>query len=119
MKHKYQILILPMTLWLGFEQGFLGADYTRSYVSCIKGVDFVGLTMISYGVVDALGSYIFGQLTKYTGRIPLIIFAAILHYGVLITLLIWKPNTEQIWVIYLMPILWGVCDSIWQTQINC
>ena len=29
MKNKYQILIMPMTFWLGFEQGFLGADYTK------------------------------------------------------------------------------------------
>jgi hypothetical protein len=29
MKNKYQILILPMTFWLGFQQAFLGADYTK------------------------------------------------------------------------------------------
>jgi hypothetical protein len=29
MKNKYQILIMPMTFWLGFEQAFLGADYTK------------------------------------------------------------------------------------------
>jgi hypothetical protein len=88
-------------------------------VSCVKGVDYVGLTMISYGVVDAVCSYGFGQLMKYTGRIPLIIFGAVLHYGIIITLFLWEPSPDQIYVIYMIPILWGVCDAIWQTQINC
>ena len=30
MKNKYQLLILPMTFWLGFQQAFLGADYTKA-----------------------------------------------------------------------------------------
>ena len=27
--NKYQLLIIPLTLWSGFEQAFLGADFTR------------------------------------------------------------------------------------------
>ena len=28
MKNPYQILIIPLTMWSGFEQTFLGADFT-------------------------------------------------------------------------------------------
>ncbi len=64
MKNKYQLLIMPMTFWLGFQQAFLGADYTKSYVACVKGINYVGLTMICYGIVDATCSFGFGQLMK-------------------------------------------------------
>ena len=29
MKNKYQILIIPITFWLGVEQAFIGADFTK------------------------------------------------------------------------------------------
>jgi hypothetical protein len=28
MKHPYQILLIPLTIWSGMEQGFFGAEYT-------------------------------------------------------------------------------------------
>lgn len=29
LKHFNQILIIPLTLWSGFQQAFIGADFTR------------------------------------------------------------------------------------------
>lgn len=28
LRHPYQLLIVPLTIWSGVEQAFLGADYT-------------------------------------------------------------------------------------------
>lgn len=92
-----------MTFWLGFQQAFLGADYTKSYVACSIGINHVGLTMICYGIVDALCSIGFGQLMKYTGRLPIILFGAVVHYTLLLVLLLWHPNSDQIYVLYLLP----------------
>ena len=47
---RNQLLVIPITCWLGFAQSFIGGDFTRSFVSCTKGVDYVGLVMISFGV---------------------------------------------------------------------
>ncbi len=33
LKDPYQLLIIPLTLWAGFDRAFLSADFT--YVSCI------------------------------------------------------------------------------------
>ena len=74
--------------------------------------------MICYGVVDALCSLGFGQVMKYTGRIPLIILGAVINYGLLIFMLLWKPNPDQLYVLFIMPVLWGISDAVWQTQIN-
>lgn len=31
LKKRNQLLIIPITCWLGFEQGFLGADFTKVF----------------------------------------------------------------------------------------
>lgn len=38
MKEKYQLLIIPITLWMGFSLAFIGADFTKSFVACSKGI---------------------------------------------------------------------------------
>ena len=29
LKNPYQVLIVPLTMWSGFEQGFITADFTK------------------------------------------------------------------------------------------
>lgn len=29
LKNKYQILLIPLTIWIGMEQAFIGADFTE------------------------------------------------------------------------------------------
>ena len=40
--------------------------------------------MITYGVADTLGSYLFGYVIKYTGRLPIFILAATMNFGTII-----------------------------------
>lgn len=74
--------------------------------------------MICYGISDTLGSYGFGYVIKYTGRIPIFILAAVMNYSCIFIMVIWAPTNESIIVLYIIAILWGLSDSIWQTQIN-
>ena len=37
MRDKKQILIVPVTLWMGFSLAFMGADFTKSFVACTRG----------------------------------------------------------------------------------
>ena len=34
LKNRNQLLIIPITLWLGFEQAFIGADFTKVFIFC-------------------------------------------------------------------------------------
>jgi predicted MFS family arabinose efflux permease len=105
-------------LWLGFEQAYIGADFTRSFVTCTKGINYVGYTMICYGVTDVIGSYLFGSLAKYLGRITCIMIGAVLNFSMIFLMLFWQPNNEQIYVLFIIPVCWGLADAAWQTQIN-
>ncbi|MBN3293023.1 UN93A protein, partial [Polypterus senegalus] len=80
MKDKRQLLLIPITMYSGFEQGFLAGDYTKSYVTCALGIDYVGYVMICFAATNSLCSLAFGRLSQYTGRIALFVLAL---YGVL------------------------------------
>lgn len=34
MRHPYQLLIIPLTIWSGVEQGFFQSDYTAVSTNC-------------------------------------------------------------------------------------
>ena len=118
MKKPYQLLIIPLTIWSGVEQGFFGADYTAGYVSCVLGVHNVGWVLITYGVCDAICSVSFGAVIKYTGRVPIFLLGASLNLLVVIIFFEWSPNADQAYVFYILAGMWGMADAVWQTQIN-
>ncbi|XP_069625375.1 protein unc-93 homolog A [Ranitomeya imitator] len=118
LKDKRQVLLIPITMWSGFEQGFLAGDYTKSYVTCSLGIHFVGYVMICFASTNAICSLLFGKLSQYTGRIFLFTFAAVTNLAVIIALLLWKPHPNQLAMFFIFPALWGMADAIWQTQTN-
>lgn len=118
MRTKKQLLIIPLTIWSGIEQGFFGADFTAGFVTCAYGVHIVGRVLICYGVFDALASVSFGFVIKLVGRVPIFILGACINVGVLIALFSWTPTPDTQIVVYILAALWGIGDAIWQTQIN-
>ncbi|XP_058794594.1 UNC93-like protein [Phymastichus coffea] len=114
---KNQLLILPITIFIGAEQAFLFADYNAAYVSCAWGISNIGYVMICFGVVNAIAAPATGSVVKLTGRVPVMLFAFFLHVVILITLLIWTPQAHG-FVFFLISGLWGVCDAIWLVQVN-
>ncbi|XP_017758958.1 PREDICTED: UNC93-like protein [Eufriesea mexicana] len=118
LKKPYQQLLIPITIWIGMEQAFIGADFTQAYISCALGVHRVGYVMICFGVVNALCSLVFGSLMKFVGRQPLMVLGAIVHVSLIVVLLHWKPHPANPYVFYTVSGLWGVGDAVWQTQVN-
>ncbi|CAD6220432.1 GSCOCG00005055001-RA-CDS [Cotesia congregata] len=98
LKEKRQLLILPITMFIGAEQAFLFADYNA--------------------VTNAIAALATGSIVKLTGRIPVVVFAFLLHLLIIVALLYWKPTPEQGVMFFLMSGLWGICDAIWLVQVN-
>jgi len=118
MKNPYQLLLIPLTLWSGIEHGFLGADFTAGFVTCAYGVHMVGRVLICYGFFDALSSILNSFLIQLMGRIPIFLLGAFLNVCCIIIMLSWSLSRDSLPVIFLLASCWGVCDGIWQTQIN-
>ncbi|XP_066997583.2 UNC93-like protein [Anabrus simplex] len=118
LRRKEQVLLLPLTVWLGLEKAVIAADYTASFVSCAWGIHNIGYVMICYGVANSSSAAIGGYIVKLTGRWPVMTSAMLLHIGILITLLLWRPHPEDIVIFFLMAGLWGAADGVWNVQIN-
>ncbi|XP_063602315.1 protein unc-93 homolog A-like [Penaeus indicus] len=118
LRHPYQLLIIPLTIWSGVEQAFLGADYTAAFVSCGLGVHMVGYIIICYGVCDAICSAGFSPIVRKYGRVPVFSLGFLINLGLNITLTYWMPKPDDLVVFFVISGLWGVADAVWQTQIN-
>ncbi|XP_011502128.1 PREDICTED: UNC93-like protein [Ceratosolen solmsi marchali] len=115
---KSQLLILPITIFIGAEQAFLFADYNAAYVSCAWGISNIGYVMICFGIINAIAAPVTGSVVKLTGRIPVMLFAFFLHMGILIALLWWRLQPQQGLLFFILSGLWGICDAIWLVQVN-
>ncbi|XP_068041294.1 protein unc-93 homolog A [Anomalospiza imberbis] len=118
LKDKRQCLLIPLTMYSGFEQAFLSGDYSKSFMTCALGIHYVGYMMICFAGINSLCSLLFGKISQFTGRKLLFALAAVLNTGCIITVLLWKPDPKQLAVFFVIPGLWGVSDAVWQTQTN-
>uniref|UniRef100_A0AAY4CLP8 Protein unc-93 homolog A n=1 Tax=Denticeps clupeoides TaxID=299321 RepID=A0AAY4CLP8_9TELE len=118
LKNRTLILLIPLTMYSGFEQSFLSGEYTKNYVTCALGIHYVGFAMICFGATNSVCSIAFGKLARYTGRMPLFCLAAVTNFSCIISLLFWRPHPDQLAVFFVYPALWGMSDAIWQTQTN-
>ncbi|XP_037591858.1 protein unc-93 homolog A [Cebus imitator] len=111
-------LLILLPLYSGLQQGFLSGEYTRSYVTCALGIQFVGYVMICFSAADALCSVLYGKVSQYTGRAALYVLGAVTQLSCMIALLLWRPRADQLAVFFVFSGLWGVADAVWQTQNN-
>nr|XP_027224358.1 UNC93-like protein [Penaeus vannamei] len=116
-RHPYQLLIIPLTIWSGVEQEFLSADYTAAYVSCGLGVHMVGGTIICYGICDMLCSWGFTPLVRKLGRVPVFSFGAAVNLGVIITLRFWTPRPDDLVLFFSYPM--ESCASMAPRGLRC
>ncbi|CAM4747606.1 unnamed protein product [Rotaria magnacalcarata] len=52
------------------------------------------------------------------GRWPCFMIGAVINYSLIITMFIWKPTENRMFVLFILAGLWGLVDAVWQTQIT-
>ncbi|XP_049873726.1 UNC93-like protein [Pectinophora gossypiella] len=113
-----QLLLLVISIFIGLQQGFVTADVTVAFVSCAIGPGTVGYVMMAHGLADAFGCAVTGLLAKLIGRVRLICCAVCVNTALYVTMLSWRPHLEEEFVVYVIAIVAGVCNSVWLVQIN-
>lgn len=87
-------------------------------MNCAWGIEKIGYVLICYAIVDAIGSICCAPIIKHTGRMVILIFAAVLHISAIIAMLTWRPNPENPIMFFIVAGVWGLADAVWQTQIG-
>ena len=66
-----------MFLFSGVVFGFLCSDFTNNLVRESLGVHEIGLVMSVFGLGDGLACLLFGRLSDYVGRPPIIFYGEV------------------------------------------
>ncbi|XP_052798386.1 protein unc-93 homolog A-like [Mya arenaria] len=111
-------MLVPLIMFMAMEQAILWTDYTKSFISCPIGIQKIGFVMAAYGASTTFFAMTLSQISKYTGRYVLFGLAGLVNLGILVTLYIWIPSADNIAVIFIIPVIWGLAEGIWQTQSN-
>uniref|UniRef100_A0A914H1Z4 Uncharacterized protein n=1 Tax=Globodera rostochiensis TaxID=31243 RepID=A0A914H1Z4_GLORO len=101
-------LLIPLTIFNGIEQAFAVGLYTKAYVGCGLGISEIGFVM----------TLVFGPLIKLFGRMPLLMFGAVINLLMIITLMIWVVNPGDRTLFNAVAGVWGMADGVWNTQLN-
>nr|KAG5700281.1 hypothetical protein BaRGS_022908 [Batillaria attramentaria] len=112
------MLMAPLFIFQGMQQATLFSEYTRSYVSCPVGIHMVGFVMAAHGATTPIVTWSFSRVVKLTGRYPLFVLAGLINLMLMVVMYLWTPDKDDIAVIFLAPICWGVSEGIWLTQTN-
>lgn len=112
------VLLVPLIMFMAMEQAILWADYTKAFISCPFGIQKLGFVMATYGGSTTVFALFFGRISKYTGRYVLFALAGLVNLGIFIVMSVWVPSSDDVMLIFLIPVCWGVAEGIWQIQSN-
>ncbi|CAG5117932.1 unnamed protein product [Candidula unifasciata] len=110
------LLLMPLVIFVGLEQGFMFGDFTKAYVNCAMGMHRIGPILICFGTVSAISSITIGCFSKHIKRFAFIAAGATFNVGLLIVLWLWRPYEHDVPNFYVVASCLGLCDAIWQTQ---
>lgn len=67
---------------------------------------------MSFGVSSAVGSLFTGRILSHVPRFVIMLLNLLLMLSLMVFLLVWDREPSYA-VVFVIPILWGLCDSIW------
>uniref|UniRef100_H2ZQD9 Uncharacterized protein n=1 Tax=Ciona savignyi TaxID=51511 RepID=H2ZQD9_CIOSA len=113
-----QILITPISIYLGMVIAFLISELTRSYASCILGVSQVGSCFIANAVVNGTSCILAGKILGKYGNVPLLLFQLFTNSIFYIICLLWIPTPSTTWLVYVLFAFNGLCCSTGQVTVG-
>ncbi|XP_015921486.2 protein unc-93 homolog A isoform X4 [Parasteatoda tepidariorum] len=114
----HQILLVPISVYIGIENTLYLNEFTEAYIACSWGVHHVGFVTICFGVCGAIMSLLVGPLVKYISQMAVLILAACANIGICVLLFLWDPTPETTSIYFIIAGVWGMGDAIWWSQIS-
>lgn len=113
-----QILLVPLTVFQGFEQAFVLSDFSQGYVACAWGLYNISLVFIFFGAVNSVSCFVTGRISKYVPRLSILLTAAMGNALACVIMFMWDPDRKQVIYFFIVIGLWAMSDAIWQTEIS-
>ncbi|XP_065367954.1 UNC93-like protein [Calliphora vicina] len=118
LKKKRQLLMLPITMFIGLEEAFLAVDFTKSFVACGWGISNIGFAMICFGVANAIAAGFAGGVAEKLGRVKLAVLCALLNLALFVYMYFYEAEQGDFIKYCAFAAIWGICDGVWLVIIN-
>ncbi|KAK7595348.1 hypothetical protein V9T40_013173 [Parthenolecanium corni] len=112
-------LVTPLLVFIGIEQGFMYADFTKLYVICAMGVENAPLIFISLGMLQFVAGVTCSLLIHHVRKYLIVGVGVVFQACLLLVLIVWKPTSDDAALFYVISAAWGVCNAIWDTLTFC
>ena len=76
----------------------------------------VGFAMASYAIANTIVVQIMPRVAKYVRKQILLVIATVINLGEMILWLFWNPTSDQLYLVFISVIAWGITDSIWKLE---
>ncbi|XP_046682872.1 protein unc-93 homolog A-like [Homalodisca vitripennis] len=113
-KDPHLQLVVPLALYIGLTQGFMYADFTKSYVVCSLDLYNVTWVFVALGVLQCIAGCTVSLVLQQIKRLYVISVGFVFHSCLILVLLRWKPTGDDPALLYVIGAVWGVCNSIWE-----
>ncbi|KAJ3652148.1 hypothetical protein Zmor_018138 [Zophobas morio] len=104
----------PLALFIGLEQAFMYADFSKSYVVCTLGIHRLNLVFLSMGLLQSIAACTLSMLLRTIRRYYVVAVGFTFHACLLMVLILWKPIEDDPALFYVISAAWGVCNAIWE-----
>ncbi|KAJ8958538.1 hypothetical protein NQ318_002333, partial [Aromia moschata] len=104
----------PLAVFIGIEQAFLYADFSKSYVVCTLGIHRLNLVFLAMGLLQSVAACTLSMLLRTIRRYYVVAVGFTFHGCLLMVLNLWKPTEDDPALFYVISASWGVCNAIWE-----
>nr|XP_039257119.1 protein unc-93 homolog A-like [Styela clava] len=111
-----QLLVSPILFYIGIFIAFIYSEMSRAYISCVLGVEQMGAVLIVYAFVSGCISALSPRIISKFGRNIVMSIACLIDMSNFIFCLLWKPQDDTKYLVYLVGVMCGLSDGTWR---NC
>ncbi|XP_074029616.1 uncharacterized protein [Leptinotarsa decemlineata] len=104
----------PLAVFIGIEQAFMYADFSKSYVVCTLGIHRLNLVFLSMGLLQSIAACTLSMLLRTIRRYYVVAVGFAFHICLLMVLVLWNPTEDDPALFYVISASWGVCNAIWE-----
>ncbi|CAF3836132.1 unnamed protein product [Adineta steineri] len=102
-------LLIPIVFWINSWEAFIFGIYTKGFITCTIGIQYIGLVMASYGITASIVCVIVGYVAKIKYSRPVCLLSATsVSIMILMIMLLWKPVPSQTYMLYVLACIAGI-----------
>ncbi|KAG5893318.1 hypothetical protein JTB14_000277 [Gonioctena quinquepunctata] len=107
-------MVAPLAVFIGIEQAFMYADFSKSYVVCTLGIHRLNLVFVAMGLLQSIAACTLSMLLRTIRRYYVVAVGFAFHGCLLMVLVVWNPTEDDPALFYVISASWGVCNAIWE-----